>query len=305
MKNVSFQINLSPFDYKLSKSLLPLQIEAFGDTLDEILLVLDLNPEKVTNDVKKDADSMVSFLSGLSNHDARIRVANVDYDNKKKSKIAQYFFNKDSMPLYDFRGAPIYPYYYGLYESKNDFVFHIDSDMFFGGKADNWIDIGIQFLESGVFSCTPLAGPPSADGGLVNQKYEKIGANIYMFDSFSTRIFFMDKRMLKGKLKLQPPQMIRRAYALYKNYPPYQTVEETIGLLMQQQKYKRLDFLGRSKGFWSLHPSFRSNKLYEEVENIWDKVQNGPYPEDQLGYYNFTKSFWDWGNIEKSKKLKF
>ena len=56
MKNVSLQINLSPFDYKLSKSLLPLQIDAFGKTLDEILLILDLNPEKVTNDVKKDAD---------------------------------------------------------------------------------------------------------------------------------------------------------------------------------------------------------------------------------------------------------
>lgn len=118
----------------------------------------------------------------------------------------------------------------------------------------------------------------------------------------STRLFFSRKADWRGFLsKPTIPSLPRILYALWKGYPPFLPLEELISKNMKKRGLIRIDF-SRDPYFFTLHPLHRSEQFLQDILKIWEKVQEGPYPQDQLGYYNFTESFWDWGKKIKTKK---
>lgn len=307
MNRVCLQINLSPFDRPMAKALLPLQINTFGSSISKIFLTYDRNPRKIRGRWAKEGEKFLKELQNFQENDHRIEILDVDYNQKAKTEIYEFFSQGRKIPIYDFRGAPIYPYLYGLFHASAEYVLHLDSDMFLGGSGKQWIEDSIDLFERipNIFALNPLPGPPHPQKKLIKNNpaiRTDIGERYYSYDTLSTRLFFSRKADWRGFLsKPTIPSLPRILYALWKGYPPFLPLEELISKNMKKRGLIRIDF-SRDPYFFTLHPLHRSEQFLQDILKIWEKVQEGPYPQDQLGYYNFTESFWDWGKKIKTKK---
>jgi hypothetical protein len=71
---------------------------------------------------------------------------------------------------------------------------------------------------------------------------------------------------------------------------------------------KRLDFLGKGKGLWSVHPPFRTKSFYDNLENIINRINNDDLPETQYGFYDVVDELCDWkegwDNLKKNRWWK-
>lgn len=300
MNSVTLQINLAPFDHRHAKYLLPHQIGTFDDGIDEILLTYDEGEKKRRKPGWESADAaMRRIMEDFAVRDPRVSIRPVEYDQESRRRVSSYFCARGELPLYDFRGAPFYQYFHGLHASRNDLILHMDSDMFFGGGGRGWIAEARAIMESDlkVLTVTPHPGPPHPEGIIRGQICESYGAlpRSYAFSTVSTRIFFMDRKSLKESIVPRLPNPLKVAWALLKHFPPQETAEYCISAAMKKAGRIRVDMLGEDGGIWSLHPPRRSESFYAGIEGIISRLEAMDVPEDQLGYYDFTDSFFDWG----------
>jgi hypothetical protein len=304
MQNVTLQINLAPGDYYHAVYLLNHHIQVFESQTDEILLTFDFNPARLRDAQKAERDSVLLYdlIASLQKRHTSLVLRDVDYNMPVVSDILGHFFTNRAQ-LYDFRGAPIYAYLYGLHSAKNDLVFHIDSDMFFGGFSATWIREAIELLhaDNGIMTVSPLPGPPHPDRILLGQDehsaYNDM-AYAFKFSSMSTRVFFMDRRLLAHALRSGQPPLRRRLFALYERFPQSDTLERIISASMKSSRKYRVDFLGAGRGLYSLHPLYRSEAFYHSIPDALRRLKDGDIPEDQLGHFNISDSFLDWGDAK-------
>jgi hypothetical protein len=304
MQNVTLQINLAPGDYYHSVHLLKHQIEVFESQADEILLTFDFNPARL-KDLKKaerEAQCMHDLIALLQKEHPTIVLCEVDYSTAVASAVLADFFTNRAYH-YDYRGAPIYAYLFGIHTAKNNLVLHIDSDMFFGGFSVTWLREAIDLLQadSEIMTVSPLPGPPHPDGILLEQDgyttYKDL-AYAFKFRSMSTRVFFMDRRHLLNKLHSSKPFLKGRLSALYEGFPQSDSLEGIICAYMHAFQKFRVDFLGTGRGLFSLHPLYRSEAFYQSIPDALRRLQNGDIPEDQLGRFNISDSFLHWGDAK-------
>ncbi|RZL50481.1 MAG: hypothetical protein EOP00_04205 [Pedobacter sp.] len=308
LPKVTLQISLAPSDFRHVIHLLPHQINVFENQVDEILLTYDVHKSNghFANNWEKNNAKMWDFLSKISSENPKIRLIKIDYSKEKNKSIASYFFRKKAIPPKDWRGGPFYTYFYGIYEAKNDFVLHIDSDIFFGGLSQTWLNEAINLYQEdkGVLFINPLAGPPKDDKTLVNQVYTNyMGKDFYFkFISMSTRIYLVNRL----KLKQTPLKNIRVynlkkfAKALVRKNPQFKLPEEILTKLMQDESLFRLDFKGEEPGLWSLHPPYRTEAFYKDLPEIIKQIEINDVPEAQKGFYDIVDEFVDW-SIAKEK----
>src|SRR5262249_43092197 len=152
------------------------------------------------------------------------------------------FFGVTSVPIKDYRGGPYYSYFYALYASRNRYVFHLDSDMLFGGGSQTWIGEALAILGSpDVFSCDPLPGPPRQDGALPRERATLDGRwpGAFRIDGFGTRVFLIDKeRLVRERPKLSVNFCSGRAAlsALLHGWLPYNAPENNLQKAMVERK---------------------------------------------------------------------
>jgi hypothetical protein len=304
MQNVTLQINLAPGDYYHAAHLLEHHIEVFESQTSEILLTFDFNPARL-RDVQKaerESASLYGLIASLQKQHRSVVVGEVDYNMPMVSAVLGHFFTNGAQ-LYDFRGAPIYAYLFGLYSAKNDLVFHIDSDMLFGGFSATWIRDAIDLLQadSEIMTVGPLPGPPHPDRILLGQEehsaYNDM-AYAFKFSSMSTRVFFMDRRLLAHKLRSSKPLLKGRLFALYEGFPQSDTLERIISASMRASQKYRVDFLGPGRGLYSLHPLYRSEAFYHSIPDTLRRLKDGDIPDEQFGHFNICDSFLDWGDAK-------
>jgi len=302
MQNATLQINLAPGDYYHAVHMLAHHIEVFESQTDEILLTFDFNPARLKDAQKaeRESASLYGLIASLQRQHPSVVLRHVDYNMPMLSAVLGHFFTNRAQ-LYDFRGAPIYAYLFGLYSAKNDLVFHIDSDMFFGGFSTTWIREAIDLLQadSEITTVSPLPGPPHPDRILLGQEeysaYNDL-AYAFKFSSMSTRVFFMDRRLLAHKLRSSAPPLKDRLFALHEGFPQSDTLERIISASMSSSRKYRVDFLGTGRGLYSLHPLYRSEAFYCSIPDALRRLKDGDIPNDQLGHFNISDSFLDWGD---------
>jgi len=304
MQNVTLQINLAPGDYYHAAHLLKHHIEVFERQTDEILLTFDFNPTRLRNVQKaeRESASLYGLVTSLQKQHPRVILRDVDYNMRVVSAVLGHFFTNRAQ-LYDFRGAPIYAYLSGLHSAKNDLVFHIDSDIFFGGSSAVWIREAIDLLQadSEIMTVSPLPGPPHPHRILLGQEeysaYNDM-AYAFKFSSMSTRVFFMDRRLLAHKLRSSKPPLKGRLFAFFEGFPQSDTLERIISASMRRSRKYRVDFLGTGRGLYSLHPLYRSEAFYHSIPAALRRLKNGDIPADQIGHFNISDSFLDWGDAK-------
>jgi hypothetical protein len=304
MQSVTVQINLAPSDYYHAVRLLEHHIEIFESQTDEILLTFDFNPARLRDIQKAERETALlhGLIASLQSQHPSIVVRDVDYSAPVVNAVLGHFFT-NTAELYDFRGAPIYPYLFGLSSAKNDLVFHIDSDMFFGGFSSVWIREAIELLQADaeVATVSPLPGPPHPERILLGQDEYTAYKDMdyaFKFSSMSTRVFFMDRRLLAHKLRSSRPLLRRRLLALYEGFPQSDTLERIISEMMMSFRKFRVDFLGTGRGLYSLHPLYRSEAFYQSIPDALRRLREDDIPDDQLGRFDISDSFLDWGDAK-------
>jgi hypothetical protein len=242
------------------------------------------------------------LIASLQKQHPSVVLREMDYNMPVVSAVLSHFFT-DRAEIYDFRGYPNYAVLFGLYTAKNDLVFHIDSDMFFGGFSATWIREAIDLLQadSEILTVSPLPGPPHPDRILLGQEeysaYNDM-AYAFKFGSMSSRVCFMDRRVLAHKLRSSKPPLKRRLFALYEGFPQSDTLERIISAYMRSSGKYRVDFLGTGRGLYSLHPLYRSEAFYHSIPDALRRLKDGDIPDDQLGHFNISDSFLDWGDAK-------
>ena len=241
--------------------------------------------------------------------DREILLYYVRVDETCTMALAAAYFNNKRVPNKTHRYGPFYSYFYGLYHAANDYVFHIDSDIFFGGSDPNWIieAVGLLKSERGVVTCSPFPGPPTVDGKLLDQsgKMDNSELRKVYFDSFSTRLFVINKESFTKMICPMPikiaewPLLYR---ALLRFRPIFELPEDTITHIMREKGLKRIDFLGTGEGIWSLHPPFRNEEFFEKLPLLIEHIEAGNIPDAQRGYYDLNDSMIDWSDAREAIK---
>ncbi|GAB2698926.1 polysaccharide biosynthesis glycosyltransferase UppG [Mucilaginibacter koreensis] len=309
MKNkATLQINLAPVDYLHARVLLKHQLSALAGQVDEVLLIVDTQPAQGRfaegwNTYKTQFDH---FLSAEIAAEFKVRIVPVDYSKTAKEAVAQLFFGTTYIPDNDFRGGPFYVYFFGLWQAKNNIVFHLDSDIFLGGQSQNWINEAVNFFEQDdrCLIVSPLPGPPHPDKVLKGQSIIRhIAPYTYQLDGMSTRLFMIDKfKFEKRKLSLHQPSLRNQLKAVIEGNANADLPEHIIASYMRAHGLKRIDFLGSGDGMWSLHPPYRTQTFYRQLPNLIERIINNELPLSQRGFYDIVDEVCDW--TEARQKLK-
>ncbi|NJN49734.1 MAG: glycosyltransferase family 2 protein [Alkalinema sp. RL_2_19] len=162
MAQTTLQINLAPSDWLHAGDILPHQLRQFVGQVDEVLLTLDLHRSvgRFSEGWEERRPKLEALIEQCCQEFENVRSVIVDYSPEAMQQVSQTFFGDARMPAKDFRGGPFYAYFYGLYAATYDYVFHIDSDLMFGGGSQTWIMEAIAFLQHypNVLVCGPLPG---------------------------------------------------------------------------------------------------------------------------------------------------
>lgn len=298
--SVTLQINLAPGDWRHASLLLPHQMRAWQGQVTEVLLIIDLHRSsgRFAAGWEEGRDRILTLAQSVKG----ARVETVDYSDKARARVSSEFFGNAPVPEKDFRGGPYYAYFFGLNAASHPFVFHVDSDIFFGGGSQTWIAEATAYYSShpDVLVSAPLPGPPSADGRLrqLHGLAETDSLHSHRFEEMSTRLFLLDRgrfRSAIGALAPTPPPSLRsRIKALVEGNPSADLPEHLFTQRMRKRRLVRRDFLGVAPGMWSLHPPYRCTDFYEKIPELIARIEAGDVPDAQRGDHDINGSLVDW-----------
>jgi len=300
---VSLQINIAPVDYPMITYILPNQLETVGQYCQEVMLTFDtkrVEGSRISIDEWNENQNLIeSFIDDEIKSrfpNLNIKIDYMVYDTETRTEIGKYFFGKSKpVPLKDYRGGPYYSYYFGIYRATYDWVMHLDSDMLMVGNAKTWFDEAIHEMEEDatIFSSTTLLGPPAETDDIDNIKIshpkrynpiEKYNMPYsFIYNDFSTRVFFFNRTKLKGLSKIEFPNFDHLLKALLKGNPPYRFPEGTISSMIKRKNWKVLSFKGKGEGLWALHPT-RNSEIKKNIDLVFQAVEIGKFPESQIGH---------------------
>jgi hypothetical protein len=307
---VTLQISLAPTDLPTAIHTVPHQLRQWADQVDEILLTVDLHRSR-----GRFAEGWEERLPGLRRliddccaRYPHARSLDVDYGTEAQQAVASTFFGGQSVPLKDYRGGPFYSYFFSLQAVKNRLLFHLDSDMLFGGGSKTWVSEAIDLIDRRpeVLACNPLPGPPTADGTLRSQVLERdpMGPAAFRSPALSSRLFLMDLDRLPVLPVLKKSGLRRREvwHARIEGNPAFTTPEAIISHSMASRGLIRLDFLGAEPGVWAVHPAWRSATFYQRLPDLIEEIEQGQIPEAQRGCHDVEDCMVDWTDVRASQR---
>jgi hypothetical protein len=321
---VTLQINVSPGGLRHIRHAVPNQLRQWYGQVQEV--VFSLESRRSEGRYGKGWDEEVvplrEFLEEVCSDHSKARISVVDYSRDASEAVSAAFFGGREVPEKDHSGAPILAYFQALLVPRFDHIFHIDSDMLFGGGSQTWAAEARALLAErpDVLFCSPLSGPPTADGHIppaVQERMARWGGMFYgrepgevptyAFGDVSSRIWFVDRvrlreriaplRLRRARLRWIPghkgaaPSTLRaRVRARIKRRPHSASTEDTLSRAMRDARMVRLDYLGQKPGMWTLHPVAHDERFYGELPRLVEIIESGDLPEGQLGDYNINDS---------------
>lgn len=303
MPHVTLQVNMAPIDGRHVGKILPHQLRQFGGQVDEILVVVDLDRPRMVDPGVWEAgeQALRGALACCCERDPRIHVIDVDPSPAVARRVADEFFGGEPIPARSWRGGPIYAYFFGLWAARHDYVLHMDADMLYGGGSQSWVAEAVELLRSrsDVLVCSPLPGPPCADGGLVSQDLprEPLASPAFRADEVSTRVFMTDRRRWServGALRVTRPSLRRRLIGRSNGNGPFASAERSMSVAMLKCGMTRIDFLGSGRGMWSVHPPHRCEHFYERLAELVVRIEMDDVPDVQRGRHDVHDAMVDW-----------
>jgi hypothetical protein len=298
---------MTPIDLPHAVHIVPHQLRQWGDQVDEILLTVDTRRSagKSAQDWEERLPGLRQLIDDCCASYSHARRLDVDYGSQAQEAVASRFFGGQPVPLKDFRGTPIYSTLFALSTAKNDLVFHLDSDMLFGGGSTTWVSEATHVLDRrpDVLACNPLPGPPTADGTLRSQVLERdpMGPAAYRSPALSTRLFLMDLSRLPT-LKTVKVTGLQAWGARIEGSPTFDGLELMISQAMASEGLIRVDFLGEEPGMWAVHPPWRSATFSQRLPSLVEEIEQGRIPEQQRGCHDIEDCMVDWTDVRPSRR---
>ncbi len=313
---VTLQISVAPTDLPHAVHTLPHQLRQWGDQVQEIVFTFDLHRTthggRFGEGWEERRAPMQQLLEDLCDEYPHARVVSVDYEPDVVREIAHEVTGDSVLPPKDTKGAPFYPYFYGLRVARNDLVLHLDSDLMFGGSSQSWTAEACAVLADNpdVLACNPLPGPPAPGHDLRTQSAPRFAHSslAFRFSRLSTRLFLLDRRVLRERLfplELRGPiRLSSRIKARMHGNPPYMAAELVISDAMVAAGLHRVDLLGADPGMWSLHPPYRSEAFYRELPRLIERVERNDVPDAQRGDYDLNDSMFNWSDARRRARVR-
>jgi hypothetical protein len=313
---VTLQISVAPTDLPHATHILPHQLRQWSGQVQEIVFTFDLHRTthggRFGEGWEERRAPMQQLLEDLCREHPHARVVSVDYTPETVRDIALSFTGRSVIPPKDTKGAPFYPYFYGLHIARNDLVLHLDSDLMFGGSSQSWVAEACAVLADNrdVLACNPLPGPPAPENDLRTQSAPRFAHSspAFRFSKLSTRLFLLDRRHLRERLcplELRGPiRTVSRIKSRLHGNPPYMAAELVISDAMVAAGLYRVDLLGAHPGMWSLHPPYRSATFYRELPRLIERVEAGDVPDAQRGDYDLNDSMCDWSDARRRARVR-
>lgn len=297
---VTLQISLAPTDFAHARILLAHQVRVWRSQVSEILLTIDFH--RSNGRFSERWEQGAKHIRSLAESIPAARVVHVDYSPDRMAQASAEFFGGRPIPLKDFRGGPYYSYFFALSEARHDHVLHADSDMFFGGGSQSWMQEALAYMATHpeILIMAPLSGAPRADGRLLTLscRPDPEETHAFHFDAMTTRLFLLDRVRFRGTIKeLRPrrPAALKNAViALLEGNPAADLPEHLFTAEMRQRGLVRREFLGRAPGMWSLHPPYRGADFYAKLPELVRRIETGEIPEAQRGDHDLNDSMVDW-----------
>jgi len=304
---VTLQINVQPLDFPCVRHTLPHQLRQLAELVDEVILTFDLRRSSVGySQTWEDRRPLLRDLL----HDCRARYSNVrilevDYSPHVEEALSVQFLGRHPVPHADARGGPFYAYLYGLHSARNEDILHLDGTIITGGSgAEGWLKQARELFESrrDVVGCSPLPGPPAADGGLREPaewwKPDNTLPGGYRFTRYTLRAVFIQRARLMtrtGALRLRLAAPLHALRGWTAGHPPYRELDVTLTHAMTSKGLVRLAFPGPSGGFWTLHPRLQMPTVIGRLPEIVRDIEMDRIPEAQRGNGELDEALEEWG----------
>lgn len=310
----TLQVNVAPGDWRHAQFTLPHQLRQLGEQVTSVVYTVDVGKAEgryalgdAAADQRRHLDGLLEELSALH---LDVRTTAVDTSLGGRRRISEAFTGGRPVPLRDIHGAPFHAYLQGLADASTRYVLHLDADILLGGGSPAWITEALAAMvnEPAVLICSPMAGPPRADGTIprdviaAQARSQLFGSAPYRRSAdplvfelrhMSTRWFLIDvERLRSGEIE---PVLGRRGLRGRPQPDRVAPLEVTLSGHMRTHGYKRLDILGSSPGMWALHPSPRTDAFYAGLPDLVTRIEVGDVPEPQRGRYELQRSTLDWG----------
>lgn len=308
--DVTLQINVAPTDLRHMDDILAHELRQLGDQVSEILLVMDVNKNPLVDPGvwERGKVALRELAEKWREHYPHLRMIDVDTSPEVAKQVADVFSGGRPIPEKDWRGAPIYAYFYALWAAQHDYIFHMDSDMLYGGGSQTWVAEAVELLQSrpDVLTCSPLPGPPTADGNLTAQTLprEPLDTLAFRAQQMSTRVCVLDRARFRDKvggIEIVAPSRHQVWLARFDGFPPYERAEIMLSTALEKSGLIRIDFLGHGAGLWSVHPPYRSELFYERLPSLIARIEAGDVTEAQRGNYDVDDSMIDWSTARKPR----
>jgi hypothetical protein len=295
-------------DLRYVRETLPNQLRMLAGQVEEIQFTLDTRQSRTfrnaTDDFPRKLAELRRYLERACGEFPKANIVEVDYSPARLAEVAEIFVGGAFVPKKAYDGSAFYAYLYGMLRARCDYIFHIDSDMLFGGGSQRWVAEAVELLEKdrSVLACMPLPGPPRADGKLTRQLESRRceGERLaYSFSTITTRVFILDRRrLLSGEFRIPLVRPLRHHLvqsALF-NTPPYKLLEGCLSALKSARGLRCIGFLGAEPGLWSLHPPHRSERFFAELPDLVRRIEANDIPADQRGDFDLNDSMIDWSD---------
>jgi hypothetical protein len=140
MAPVTLEITVAPVDLRHAIHILPHHLRQWAGQVDDVQFTLDLHTSRgrfgeAAHERRAPFEALLAELCAAYTN-AHVRV--VDYSPESVAAVSDRFFGGRPVPPKNHWGSPFYSYFYGWHSARNDYVFHMDSDLLFGGGSQTW-----------------------------------------------------------------------------------------------------------------------------------------------------------------------
>jgi hypothetical protein len=312
---VTLEISIAPRDLRHLEHILPHQLRQWAGQVREVVCTVDLEPIPGVVGQRSSRRKLLDLIARVLSPHPHARLEIADYSDSTRAAVSEMFFGGQPIPSKTARAGPFYAYFFGLYKATCDYILHLDCDVLFGGGSQAWTDEAVKLLRERpeVLLCGPLPGPPRPDQTIMQPAEPERHASLaFRFSTVTTRRFLLDRNRLRDRVGMlairgHAPRRRRvplsvwmkglrtmplrdRLRPLTLSTPPYDLPERLIGEGMTAAGLHRVDFLGSPPGMWSLHPPDRTERFYESLPALIERVESGRVSDDQRGAYDVVDS---------------
>ncbi|NES65949.1 MAG: hypothetical protein F6K24_12135 [Okeania sp. SIO2D1] len=236
------------------------------------------------------------------------RVVEMNYDQNHQKQMYQKHFGHRIKPTHNYKGYPILGSISHIESVPGDYMLHYDSDMLLHQQPDyNWIDEGIKLMEENpeIMAIRPLTGPPTEDGTIYqkNKPLKPEAEGFYKLKFFSSRVYLINRKRFDKLLPLpilwrsynkkslnQLPLNLKTLLNYYTGKGKLDSWEVMVSMQLEKTDYVRATM--SSPKAWTIHPKDRSPEFIRALPNIIEKIEQGWYPTEQAGHYDFISKYW-------------